>query len=422
MFATIKQIFNPKNKDIQKRLLFTFAVLFVFRLGASIIIPGIDKDSLGVNDLGFLQLINVMGGGALEKFSIFSLGVTPYITASIVMQFLERGLIPYFSELAKEGHTGRVKLNQITRVIGIFLAFIQGFILSFYYIKNGTPFQYMEYSIMLTAGTAFLLWLGDRITLKGVGNGISVIIMAGILSNLPTMFVTAFNSLVVTTTVQTTFLGIVSYTLFVLVYVAITLGIVYVGSAERRVPIQYANKSTASLSKQNYIPFKLNAANVMPVIFASMLFSVFGMIVSVVNSEGLSLFYNKWITYTTPSGVVLYVFFIFLFAYFYTFATLDTKEMAENLQKSGGYIPGTRPGEETTNYINDVLKKITIVGTTFLAIIAILPILFGMFSSLPTSVTIGGTGLLIVVGVVLEVYKQIESTLLSRSYVKGRRK
>lgn len=421
MFATIKQIFNPRNKDMQKRLLFTFVILFVFKLGTTIVVPGIDKNSLGVGSLGFLELINVMGGGALERFSIFSLGVTPYITASFAMQFLEK-VVPYFSELSKQGHTGRMQLNKITRIMGIFLAFIQGFILSFTFIKGGTAFQYMEYTVILTAGTAFLLWLGDRISVKGIGNGISVLIMAGILSNLPAMFLTAFKALVVTTTVQTTFIGIVSFALFLIVYVAIILGVVYISSAERRIPIQYANKSTSSLDRQSYIPFKLNTSNVMPVIFASTLFSVIGMVIALIKNDAVSLFYNKWINYTTLTGLVLYVILIYVFSYLYTFATLDTKEMAEDLQKSGGYIPGTRPGQETTSYITEILKRITIVGTTFLAIIAVLPILFGMFSSLPTSVTIGGTGLLIVVGVALDIYKQIESTLLSRSYVKGRRR
>ena len=220
MFATIKQIFNHKNKDIQKRILFTLAILFVFRLGAAIVVPGIDKDSLGINGLGILELLNVMGGGALERFSIFSLGVTPYINASIIIQILQK-IVPYLSDLAKEGHTGRAKINQITRVLGIFLAFVQGFVFSFTFVGSTNVFTCMEYAVVLTAGTAFLLWLGDQITAKGIGNGISIIIMAGILSNLPTMFVKAYESLVITETVQTTFLGILSFALFVLVYVII---------------------------------------------------------------------------------------------------------------------------------------------------------------------------------------------------------
>lgn len=422
MFATIKQIFNPKNKDIQKRILFTFLVLFIFKLGTSIIVPGIDKDSLGTNTLGFLELINIMGGGAMERFSIFALGVSPYITASIIMQFLEKDIIPYFSELAKQGYTGRAKLNQYTRIFGIILAFIQGFVLSFSFINNGTVLQYMEYSVVLTAGTAFLLWLGDQITMKGIGNGISVLIMAGILSSLPTMFATAFSTLMDTSSVQGIFIGSITFLLFVLIYVAIVLGIIYVQSAERRIPIQYANKSTSMLGRQNYIPFRLNTSGVMPVILASTLISVIGLIVSVFKNEAATLFFNKWIIYTTPTGLILYAILIFAFAYFYTFIQINPTEMAENLQKSGGYIPGIRPGEETATYVTKVLKRITVVGTFFLTLIAVLPIIFGMFSSLPTSVTIGGTGLIIVVGVALEIYKQIESTLLSRSYKKGRKR
>ncbi|MEG1739501.1 MAG: preprotein translocase subunit SecY [Bacilli bacterium] len=421
MFATIKQILNPKNKDMQKRLLFTFAILFVFRLGAAIVVPGINKDSL-MGNIGLLQLINVMGGGALEKFSIFSLGVMPYITASIIMQFLEKDIIPYFSELAKQGHTGRSKLNQITRIMGIFLAFIQGFIFSFNYINNGTVFQYMEYSVILTAGTAFLIWLGDQITAKGIGNGLSIIIMAGILSNLPVMFITAYQALVVTTSVQTIFIGLVSFGILVLLYIGIVLGVIYIQSAERRLPIQYANKSTSTLGRQNYIPFKLNTSGVMPVILASTLFGVIGLLITVFKNETVTLFYNKWIAYTTPTGLILYAVLIFAFAYFYTFIQINPKEMSDDLEKSGGYIPGIRPGEETIDYVTKVLKKITVVGTFFLTLIAVLPILFGLFSTLPTSVTVGGTGLLIVVGVALEVYKQLESTLLSRSYTKGRRR
>ena len=188
--------------------------MFIFKLGTTIIVPGIDKDSLGTSALGFLELINIMGGGAMERFSIFALGVSPYITASIIMQFLEKDIIPYFSELAKQGHTGRAKLNQYTRIFGIFLAFVQGFVLSFSFINNGTVLQYMEYSVVLTAGTAFLLWLGDQITAKGIGNGISVLIMAGILSSIPTMFATVFSSLVDLSSVQTIFIGSISFFLF----------------------------------------------------------------------------------------------------------------------------------------------------------------------------------------------------------------
>lgn len=421
MFATFKQIFNPKNKDLRKRILFTLLVLFIFKLGTTIIVPGVDTSNF--DNLGYFELLNIFGGGALEKFSILALGVMPYITASIIIQLLQMDMIPYLTELGKQGHTGRIKLNQITRVLGIILAFINGYVFSFAFLKNGTPMEYMQFSVVLTAGTAFLLWLGDQITSKGVGNGISLIIMAGIIASIPSMFVDAFNTLVHIGTLQETLLGIISFALYVIVYIGIIIGIVFIENAERRVPIQYANKSNAILGKQNYIPFKLNSAGVMPVIFASALMSVPSIIASFVKNDSFTIFVSKWLTMNTITGFVLYVIFIIAFAYFYTFLELKPKEMAENLQKNGGFIPGVRPGEETVTYVSKILKKITTVGAFFLAVLAALPIIFGMiFTNLPSSVSLGGTGLLIVVGVALETYKQIESELVTRNYVKGRKR
>lgn len=420
MLTTVKQIFEPRNKDLRKRILFTFFVLFIFKLGTTIIVPGIDKEALTGN-LGFLEIMNAMGGGAMEKFSIFALGVMPYITASIIIQLLSMDIIPYLSDLTKQGGVGRNKLNQITRVLGIVLAFIQGYMYSFTYVQGGTPIEYMEFSLILTAGTAFLLWLGDQITAKGVGNGISLIIMAGIIASLPTMFMDAWKTLVTSGSVQATTLGIVLFVLFVLVYIAIILGIIFEESAERRIPIQYANKSASSYGgKQSYIPFKLNSAGVVPVIFASALISIPQIIAQFIKKEGFTLFISKYLTMTTVTGFILYVLFIFAFAYFYTFIQLKPKELADNLNKNGGYIPGIRPGEETITYVNKILRRITFVGAFALSIIAGLPIIFGLFSNMPTSVTIGGTGLLIVVGVALETYKQIESQLISRNHLRRR--
>ncbi len=423
MFANFKQIFNAKNKDLRKRILFTLACLFIFKLGTTIIVPGIDKDSLGTNNLGFLELMNTMGGGAMEKFSIFSLGVMPYITASIIVQLLQMDIIPYFSELAKQGQVGRNKLNTITRYMGIFLAFVQGCMYAFAFVKTDNNLMLLEYAAVLTAGTSFLLWLGDQITQKGIGNGISLIIMAGIIMTIPNMFVEVWNSVVTTGTVQATSLGVVTFIAFVLVYLAIILGVVFEETAERRIPIQYANKSTSAYGAQaSYIPFKLNSAGVMPVIFASAIISIPGIIAGVIKNEGFQLFVSKYLSFSSGTGFALYIICIVAFAYFYTFLQLKPKELSENLQKNGGYIPGVRPGEETVKYISTVLKRITIVGAIFLSVIAGLPIIFGLFSNLPTSVRIGGTGLLIVVGVALETYKQLESRLVTRSYTKGRRR
>lgn len=418
MFATIKQIFNPKNKDLQKRILFTFACLIVFKIGTAIVVPGINQDALGTRSLGFLELINVMGGGALEKFSIFALGVMPYITASIIIQLLEMDIVPYLAELSKQGGTGRAKLNQITRVAGIALAFVQGYIYSFTFVSGGTVMDYMQYSLILTAGTCLLLWIGDQMTAKGVGNGMSIIIMAGILSNLPTMFATAWNSLIGAGTTS----GIILFVLYVIVYLTIILGIVFFQLAERRIPIQYSNKSAAAMGAQNYLPFKLNSAGVVPVIFASALLAIPSFIAQFSQKETLISFVEKWLVTNSATGFALYIIFIFVFSFFYAFLQLKPKEMAENLQKNGGYVPGVRPGDDTVQYINKVLYRITIVGSFALVVLAALPIVFGMIAKdLPSSVSIGGTGLLIVVGVALETYKQIESQLAMRNYRKGRR-
>ena len=212
MFAKIKQLFNPKNKDIRKRILFTFAALFVFKIGTTIVVPGVDLDT---SNLKFLEVVNAMSGGAFEKASIFALGVMPYITASIVIQLLSMDIIPYLAELNKQGGVGRNKLHQITRVVGIILAFLQGLLYSVSYIKTGTTVDYLLYSLVLTAGTALVMWIGDQITKKGIGNGTSMIIMAGIITTLPNMFVSLWNELI---TNGNGFLGILTFVLFVVVY------------------------------------------------------------------------------------------------------------------------------------------------------------------------------------------------------------
>lgn len=413
MLKKVKKLFSSSNKELRKKILFTFFCLFVFKLGTAVVVPGA-KQNL---NMGFLELLNIMGGGAMQNFSIFALGVMPYITASIIMQLLQMDIIPYFSDLAKQGQTGRNKLNQITRILGVVLAFVQGYMFSFAFISNGTVAQYMEVALVLTAGTCLLLWIGDEITKKGLGNGTSMIIMAGILSTTPHMFTTAWTSLVNTSSTQQTALGIALFALFVIVYLVVVLGVLFVELASRRIPIQYANKTNNVYgSKQTYIPFKLNSAGVVPVIFASALISVPALIAQFSKNEEMMLFVNKWLSLSSVTGFILFIIFIIAFSYFYTFIVIKPKEMAEDLQKSGGFIPGIRPGEETVKYVNKVLIRITVVGSIFLAIIAGLPYLLSMLTNLPTTVSIGGTGLIIVIGVILDTYKQLESSLISQSY------
>ncbi len=414
----MKQLFKPTNKDLLKRLGFTAFALAIFIIGTTIQVPGTKSIT---NNLGFLELVNTMGGGALQNFSIFALGVMPYITATIIMQLLGE-IVPYFQELRKQGHTGQQKINTISRYMGILIGFIQGYAFSFMFLgKTATAGDYLYISVILTAGTAFLLWLGDQITQKGLGNGLSLIIMAGIIATLPQMFIDAFTNLVsLNGTLQATALGITKFILFVLIYFVIIIGVVFVQLAERKVPIQYANKSTTfGKEAASYVPIKVNTAGVVPVIFASSLMAIPTIIAGLVNKEGVTLFVQNYLNYRTPVGFIIYVIFIFLFGFVYTYMTFKPDEFAKNLQENGGYIPGIRPGEETKNYLSKILTRITCLGSVFLAIIVALPIIFSNMTSLPTSVSIGGTGLLIVVGVALETYKQLEGSLLSRNYKRG---
>lgn len=420
MFNMVKQIFEPKNKDLQKRILFTIAILLVYKIGTYITVPGVAiKDQLA--NLSFLELLDVVGGGSLSNFSIFALGVSPYISASIIIQILQMDIIPYFTELREQGEVGRRKLNQITRYVGIALAFVQAFAFSYALMGIKSPLEVARVSLILTAGTSFLLWLGDQITSKGIGNGISLIIMAGIVTSIPSMFVSVFNTVMVYTTLQTTLFGIAKFLLFVFVYLLIIIGVVYVQEAERKIPVQYANKSNTKYNgaQGSFLPFKLNSAGVMPVIFASILLTIPQMIAKFINKPGFNNFVDKYLNYSSLVGFIIYLVLIFVFSFIYTLMQIRPKELSENLQKNGGYIPGIRPGNDTTIYIKQVIVRVTAIGALFLMVIAAIPILFGKISEFSSSnVTLGGTGLLIIVGVALEVYRQIESTLVSRNYRK----
>lgn len=419
MFKTLKLLFTTKNKDIRKRVLFTLGCLFVFIVGKTIPVPGTQG---AVSKLGLWELYDAISGGALERFSIFSLGVMPYISASLITGILQMDIIPYFTELKEQGATGQQKINQINRYLGLAIAFLQGFAMAFAFLPNASALDYLKTAIILTGGTAFLLWMGDQMTQKGIGNGVSLLIMAGIISSIPTMFIETFQSLVLNN--ESLFMGIVSFSIFVLVYIAIIVGIVFIEKSERRIPIQYANQTSSAYgARQNYIPFKLNSASVMPVIFASVIFTIPSFIAGLLDSENaFAVFVSKYVNYTTPVGFTVYIIIIILFCFFYTFLQINPEELAKNLNKQGGYIPGVRPGKETKQYISTVIGRITLIGALFIAVIAGIPIVFSNFinTGLPSSVSLGGTSILIVVGVALETYNQLESSLLNRNYKGGR--
>ena len=419
MFRGFSQIFNKANKDLRKRIYITLFCLGLFALGSSVTIPWATQI---YQDLGFLEIFNIMSGGGLRSFSIFALGVSPYITASIITQLLQMDIIPYFKDLKDQGYTGRQKINKINRYMGIIIGFFQAYVLCIAYMGSASVFVQLKTALVMTAGTAFCLWMGDQITNKGIGNGQSMLIMAGIILSMPSIFTGAYYGFVTSGTYETA-LGIFFFCLFILVYILIIVGIIWIQLAERRIPIQYANKSTSAYGAQNsFLPIKLNSAGVMPVIFASILTTIPATIVALTKNQSAIDFVNKYIVYNSPTGFILYIILILFFGYFYTFMVMNPDEMSKNLNERGGYIPGIRPGEDTSNYISNSMGKLTLVGSIFLVILAAIPIIFSLIFGLSSQVTIGGTGMLIVVGVAIETYKQMESSLVSRSYTAKRKR
>lgn len=419
MFLNLKQLFNHSNKDLRKRIYFTLFCLAIFSLGSAITVPWASNV---YEELGFLEIFNLMAGGGLKSFSIFALGVSPYITAQIITQLLQMDIIPYFKELKEQGYTGKQKINKITRYLGVLFAFVQGYIFTVVFSGTTDVYTILKTTVVLTAGTCLLLWIGDQITKHGIGNGLSLLIMAGILQSMPSIFISAFNELVLAGTF-TKVIGSLLFAAFIIIYILIIVGMVWIQLAERKIPIQYANRTNSAYGgHQNFLPIKINSAGVMPVIFATTLITIPVTIVNLIKNQSAIDFVNKYIVNTSLTGFILYILLIFFFGYFYTFLQMNPEEMSKNLSKSGAYIPGVRPGNNTVEYVSNVLSKLTIVGSIFLIIIAGLPILFSNFSGLSNSVTIGGTGLLIVVGVAIETYKQLESSLISRSHRMGRQK
>lgn len=418
------KLFSKEAKDLRKRILFTLLVLGVYAFGTGITIVWATP-WLGtlVDQLDFLGVFNLMSGGGFDRFAIFGLGVTPYINASIVTQLLTMDIIPYFKELKEQGYVGRQKINRITRYLGIILAFIQAYVLTVFLLDVHDVAEVLKITLVMTAGTSLLLWLGDQITSKGIGNGQSLLIMASIVLSLPAVFTGAYNAFLGPSATITTWVGILLFGVYLLMYLLVIVGIVWITLAERRIPIQYANKTVSAYKeRQSYLPLRINYAGVMPVIFASMLLTIPSIVVTIIGNQDAINFVNNYIMYTSVPGFILYIALIVFFSYFYTFMAMNPEEMSKDLNKSGAYIPGVRPGAETTKYISDVVGRLTLVGSLFIAILAGMPILISNLTGLSQSVAIGGTGILIVVGVAIETYKQVQSGLVSRKYSSRRRK
>ena len=416
-----------KNKDIRNRILYTLLVLFIFRFGTAITVPGVNTSDLvqGIGDNSLFTMISLLGGGGLEQFSVFALGVTPYITASIIIQLLSMDVIPHLSELSKGGAKGRKQLDRYTRYLAVVLGFVQAYFLVWGFsnqyttlIDGGASMAKILYiATIFTAGSMFLLWLGDRISMKGIGNGISIIIFAGIVGRLPNQMTTMWTTLVGTDAGSAAFNGILSFSLYILCYLLIIVFVVFMNLAERKIPIQYTS-STITNRRQDmtYLPLKINSASVIPVIFANAIMMAPIQIASFFPTNTFIQGMNYFLGMQNGWSLCIYVILIILFTFFYTKLQIDPAKIAENLGKSGTYIPGIRPGNETKEYVNKVLCRITVLGSIGLAFISVLPHAIPLFTSLPSSMGIGGTGIIIVVGVALETVKQLEGQMTQKSY------
>lgn len=424
MLKTIISMF--KSKDIRNRILFTLAMLFIFRFGAAITVPGVDISTMtNAKSNSLFEMINLLGGGGLEQLSVFALGVGPYITASIIIQLLSMDVIPALTELAKGGATGKKQIDKYTRYLAVVLGFFQASTLIYGFSRaypgllvEGDGWASILYiSTVLTGGSMFLLWIGDRISMKGIGNGISMIIAAGIIARLPHQMITAWETVVDTSSSSATFNGILGFAGYILCYLLIIVFVVFMQTAERKIPIQYTSSTVTTRKKDmTYLPLKINSASVIPVIFASSLMVAPLSIVKMITSADWVNTLEFFLGLQTPVSLVIYVVLTILFTFFYTQMQVDPSKIAENLGKSGTYIPGIRPGSETKEYINKVLNRITVLGALGLAFIAVLPHALPLFTSLPASMGIGGTGIIIVVGVAMETVKQIQGRMTQKSY------
>ena len=419
-----------KVKQVRSKILFTIFIVFVFRIGTSITVPWVNANSLNaLSGLSFLNMLSLVSGNAMKNFSVFALGVSPYITASIVVQLLQMDLLPKFVEGGKQGYVGRRKLNQATRYIALVLAFVQsvGITAGFNALSGAklltvplTPQVFLVIGAILTAGSMIVTWLGEQITDKGYGNGVSMIIFAGIVASIPDMI----KSIYVDYFVNVPSSRLTSSLIFVAILVIAVLLIVYfttyVEQAKYKIPIQYTKVAQGAPSS-SYLPLKINPAGVIPVIFASSITAAPAAILQFVSASGLNWEWVKTaqelVSTSTPTGVALYALLIILFTFFYTFVQINPEKAAENLQKSGAYIHGVRPGKGTEEFMSKLLRRLATVGSLFLGVISILPIVAKDVFGLSEAVAFGGTSLLIIISTGIEGIKQLEGYLLKRKYV-----
>ncbi len=420
LIDTFKNIWSIE--ELKQRILATLGFILIYRLGSYVVLPGIDVDMLSkinesTDEGGIIALINAFAGGAFSRASVFGLGIMPYITASIVVQLLGMA-IPYFQKMQKEGESGRKKINQYTRFLTVLITAVEapGYLAAYVYTKQGVvtidhTWFGIQSTIILVAGTMFVMWLGERITDKGLGNGISLIIMIGIIARLPFALTSEFGS-----RFQSSGGGLIMFLLELVFLMLIIVSCIMLIQGVRKVPLQYAKKimgsSQIGSGARQYLPLKVNAAGVMPIIFAQAIMFIPSAIMSYTNGNG-GVFadrYGFWYNFIFASLIII-------FTYFYTAITINPTQMADDMKRNSGFIPGVKPGQETASFIDTVMSRITLPGALFLAFIAILPaiaIKLGINSAF--SDFYGGTSLLILVGVVLDTLQQIETFLLNKHY------
>lgn len=436
--------FFIKHKDILKRIFFTLMVLLIIRAGTYVTVPGV-KVNINVSDLStsnqFFGLISLLGGGTLGKFSILALGVSPYITASIIVQLLSTDVIPILTRWSKSGAKGRKKLDRLTKYLTVPFALMQG-IATIFTMANQkviTPkwesaafgsgpatFYYILVPCVLLAGTMLMWWLGDQITLRGVGNGISLIIFGGVVARLPFSMEQTFKFWISGKEANNIlFLGIVKFSVYILAFLVIILLVVLLNESERRIPIQQTGSGliddTKTSKNKPYLPLKVNSAGVIPVIFASALISAPVTISQIIKNSnpnnGFVQFTNNYLSFQTWYGIALYWILTVMFTFLYAQVQINPLKVSENFQKSGTFIPGVKPGKETEKYLSGVVMRLSIIGSLFLASVAVCPYIISKVTSLPRSLAIGGTGMIIMVSVGLQTLRQIQGFMTQQAFI-----
>ncbi|MCT6893056.1 MAG: preprotein translocase subunit SecY [Bombilactobacillus mellifer] len=432
MFKTLFR--GLKEKTIRSRILFTFFAFLIYRFGSLLTVPGINAKAMSsIAQSGLVPILDTVSGGGLANYSVFALGVSPYITAQIVIQLLQMDIVPVFVEWSKQGEVGRRKLNNVTRILTIFLAFLQSVAITGGFnalsslnnngqklVKTPTVGTFIEIGFILTAGTMFLTWLGEQITDKGLGNGVSMIIAGGIISRLPNGIMGLYHQYIVGASKGRLALNIFIILLIVIAVIIITTFVTYVQQANYKIPIQFTRRATGT-GDNSFLPLKINVSGVIPVIFASSFIVTPQTILTAFrNSHGQDTWFkvlDSIFNLQSNWGVTIYTVLIVLFTFFYAFVQVNPEKVAENLTKQGSYIPGVRPGEETENYLSKLLIRLSTVGSVFLGLISLIPLLASNIWNLPQSIGLGGTSLLIVVGVALETTRQLDGLLMKREYI-----